>query len=600
MAELNVDLNLDTENAEKDAKRSLRRAGEESGKQFSIGFSTALKVGLGVVAINAVRSAISGFTDAVKSSVNAAQQLEVYETQFSTLLGSAQAAQKQLSDLQKFAATTPFQLDGLSVATRQLLSFGVVQQDIIPTLRQIGELAAGTGSAIDDLTIPYGRLISTQKLTLVELDKFADRGVNLYGELSKQTGISLKNIRDEISKGRVDFEKFTKALNNLTSEGGLFFGATVAQSKTLNGLFSTLNDNVQRLQGSIGQAITPIVKGLTEDLIGGVGRLTEFFISNSDIIIDRVFAIARSASFLIKPFQIAFNIISAGFSALQTGISVAVVGIDQVLSVTLKPTLLALSLIPGEVGKKAKSALAGLKNFGNAATATLKENAAKTKEEITNIFETGNVDAEIRSALLRYQELSEGAAETFKGLVKKVKESSKEVAKEGVNLGKSLNNALGNAVANGIEKLAQAVAKGEDVFKAFGKAALNLVADFAIQAGKLFVATGIAQLKLFGSPGAAIAGGAALIAAGTLAKQFFGGSKGGDASSPAGVGGGGPLATQPEFVPTTEEERAEPETRVNITVQGDVFDSEETGLRLTRILENSSLNENVKVIGGIA
>lgn len=602
MAELTVDLILEDDKFKKalnDAVSDSKNAGERSGRGFSIGFGSALKIGAGIAAIRAVSSGIRLITDNIRESVSAAQRLEVYETQFTTILGSTKAAQKQLSDLQKFAATTPFQLNGLAVATRQLLSFGVEQENVISTLRQVGELAAGTGTAIEDLTIPYGRLISTQKLTLVELDKFADRGVNLYGKLSKQTGISLKNIRDEISKGRVDFEEFTKALNDLTSEGGTFFGATQAQSKTLAGLFSTLNDNVERLRGSVGQAITPILKGLTSDLIDGIGRLTEFFIANSDIIVNKIFSIARAATFLIKPFQLAFNFISAGFSALKTGIAVVLVGIAQNLDFFAGNALRVLSLIPGSVGKKAQEGLASIKAFGDAANATLKEQAAETKDEILNIFETGNFDAQIRSALLRYQELGLEGAEAFKTLLKNVKESSKEVAKEGANLGKSLNNSLGNAVANGIEKVSQALVQGEDIFKAFGQAALGLVADFAIQAGKLFVATGIAQLALFSSPAASIAAGAALIAAGTLAKSFFGGDKGGNANAPAGVGGG-PLPTQPEFVSPDPEERLEPETRVSITVQGDIFDSEETGLRISRILEDASLNENVKVIGGIA
>lgn len=602
MAELKIQVDIDTEKGEREAKSNLGRAGVEAGRSFSLGFGSALKIGLGIAAIRAVGDGIRFITDNVRESVRAAQQLEVYETQFKTILGSTKAAQAQLESLQKFAATTPFQLDGLSVATRQLLSFGVAQQDIIPTLRQIGELAAGTGSAIEDLTIPYGRLISTQKLTLIELDKFADRGINLYGKLSEQTGISLKNIRDEISKGRVGFDEFTKALNSLTQEGGIFFGATVAQSKTLAGLFSTLGDNVQRLRGAVGQAVTPLLKGFTTDLIAGLQKTTEFFIANSDIIVNQIFGIARSATFLIKPFQIFFNVVSTGFSALRTGIATVVAGIGTLLERSLTTPLEAFSKFPGQLGQQAQSALSGIRNFATASRQVLEEEAAITQEKLFGLFQTDNIDAQIRSALEKYRELSLEGAEAFKKILEAAKNNGGKIADEAVDLGKTLNNALGNQVANGVEKLSQSIAAGENIFKAFSANIIGIVADFAIQAGKIFIATGIAQLQLFsGNPTGLIAAGAALVALGTLAKSIFGGGLDQGANGANAIGqDSAPLATQAEFSAPTPEERGEPETRVSVTIMGDVLDSEESSLRIVQLLQKASFDNNVKVIGGLA
>jgi hypothetical protein len=227
---------------------------------------------LAAIAGSAVFNRIVGGLGAI---VDASKELGVIRTQFEVITGSTAAAQRQLEDLQAFAASTPFQLPGLATATRQLLSFGVEQSKIIPTLRQIGDIAAGTGSAIDDLTIPYGRLISTQKLTLIELDKFADRGVNLYKKLSDQTGISLKIIRDEISKGRVPFEEFTTALNSLTDEGGTFFGGMEKRSKTLSGVISTLDDDLFNLKAQLGDLFSPALisgAGIFSDAIKAVSQ----------------------------------------------------------------------------------------------------------------------------------------------------------------------------------------------------------------------------------------------------------------------------------------------------------------------------------------
>ncbi len=250
--------------------------GTETGKQLDGAFASFA----GNLGAMAASKAFDGIISGINGAVSAAKDLEVFETQFKTMLGSTAAAQKQLSDLQEFAASTPFQLPGLASSTRQLLSFGVEQENIIPTLKTLGDIASGVGAQIDDLTIPFGRLQASQKLSLVELDKFADRGVNIYKELSEQTGVSMANIRDDISKGKIPFDEFNVALENLTSEGGTFFNGMEAQSQTLAGVLSTLGDNFFNLEGSIGKAFAPALKTSAGELTIIIGNLAKVFQEN--------------------------------------------------------------------------------------------------------------------------------------------------------------------------------------------------------------------------------------------------------------------------------------------------------------------------------
>ena len=186
----------------------LGKEAKQTGKELDSSFSSFKGNLAAIAASGAFTALISG----IRSTVDAAAKLEVFETQFKTILGSTKAAKDQLVELQEFAASTPFQLPGLALSTRQLLSFGVSQKEIIPTLKQLGDVAAGAGAEISELTIPFGRLIASQKLTLVELDKFADRGINIYKSLADQTGTSMANIRDAVSKGKIPFGEFEKAL----------------------------------------------------------------------------------------------------------------------------------------------------------------------------------------------------------------------------------------------------------------------------------------------------------------------------------------------------------------------------------------------------
>lgn len=243
------------------AEKRARKSGDTSGVSFGKNFGKSVKaVAIGNLLADAIQSSVKQIAGTIKGVVNEASKLEVFEVQFANLLKSTTLAKKQLEDLRDFASTTPFQLDGLALATRQLLSFGIEQDQVMKKLRLLGDLSAGTGSNIDELTIPYGRLISTQRLSLIELDKFADRGINLYKKLSDQTGVSLKIIRDEISKGRIPFQEFEKALKDFTSQGGEYFRATQKQSETTAGRISTLSDVYKELQATWGEALSPAFK----------------------------------------------------------------------------------------------------------------------------------------------------------------------------------------------------------------------------------------------------------------------------------------------------------------------------------------------------
>src|SRR3569833_2187445 len=61
---------------------------------------TGLKVGAGIAA--------AGLAGIATMGIKGAASLETTQTAFTSLLGSSDAAQKQIEELQKFAAATPF------------------------------------------------------------------------------------------------------------------------------------------------------------------------------------------------------------------------------------------------------------------------------------------------------------------------------------------------------------------------------------------------------------------------------------------------------------------------------------------------------------
>lgn len=584
-------------------KTRAEKGGEEAGRAYATSFSNFVSVTLGNVAARAITASLAGIQNQVRQVVGAATDLELFETQFKTILGSSKAAEDQLRSLQEFAATTPFQLPGLTESTRQLLSFGVAQEEIIPTLRQLGDLAAGTGSAIQDLTIPFGRLVSTQKLTLVELDKFADRGINLYGKLAEQTGISLKNIRDEISKGRVPFEEFTQALQDLTSEGGTFFGATEAQSKTLGGLFSTLSDNIFNLQATIGQVFGPFLKAAVNQGILFFQSLTKSVTDNAKGIVETFFTVIDVLGFVTRAASVFKNIFSFA-------VKFAALGVNDILKSVLALAA-GLSELADQIPGVSLPFTQTLKDLRDSA----RETSVELGEELQAITENDFFGFEFQEQIDLLIEKFRQAGEEIPPEVQKVVDALKTIettgvktAKTVVDVSKKVNSAVSSAFAQGIsqtiQKLATNLATGKSIFQDFGRFVLGLIGDLAIRIGQVAIAAGLAIEsigKLSGTQ--AVIAGAALIAIGSIIKSLAGGSggsEGGGGVSPVSAGGiGGGFVTPDDTFVTPETEQREPETRIAVNITGDVLDSRESGLRIVELI-NEAFDRDGAIVTGTA
>lgn len=568
--------------------KQSKKTGKESGALFGNSFNSFLG-NIGAIGFAKVMGEVKSI---ITGTVSAAQSLEVFETQFKTMLGSSILAKKQLKDLQEFAASTPFQIGGLSLATRQLLSFGVEQKKIIPTLRRLGDMAAGVGANIDELTIPYGRLISTQKLTLVELDKFADRGVNIYGQLSKQTGISLQNIRDEISKGKISFSEFTKALEAMTSEGGTFFKGMEAQSKTLSGVFSTLSDNVFNLQGTIGESFRPILIKLVTDLTDVVQKFTKYISTNSVGIAKSFVEIGRGINdYVVLPLTYLKDTAKLVFSGIVTGLNGVVSMIGNDVGV--------IADMANNIGIE-NNLTRGMQAFRDSSKEIFEE-SRKEFDELWNDPELFSTDfyESVAGYLSELEKVSLATKTTAEDIGKSLKEGFEKGAKatkvELTSLQKSIDKQLRQGVVNTVSQSMQYIGKslvlGGLSFKGFLGVVLNSLGDMAISIGTTVIATDHAiqgMRAALSEPGAAIALGAGLIAVGAAMKAF-GSQVSGEASastqfsgSPALPSGGGSGSSEYDtsLDIISEDEKKNTAPIINLTVEGSVIGSEKEELAL--------------------
>lgn len=183
-----------------------------------------------------------GITQLAGNIVTLGSKLEQTKVSFTTMLGSAEKADAFLRDLAVFAQNTPFEIQGLRDTSKQLLAFGFGADEIIPTLKSLGDVASGLSVPVEQLAYAYGQVRTSGQLYGTELMQFTNAGVPLLAELAKMYGTNEAAIKKMIEQGKIGFPAVEEAFRRMSSEGGTFANMMDAQSNTLAGQWARLMD----------------------------------------------------------------------------------------------------------------------------------------------------------------------------------------------------------------------------------------------------------------------------------------------------------------------------------------------------------------------
>lgn len=212
------------------------------------------------------------------ASVKAAGQMEQTRIAFTTLLKDGEKAKSFLSELEKFAASTPFELPGVLDASKRLLAFGFSAEQVIPILTAVGDSAAALGigeEGIQRLTLAIGQMQAKGKVSAEEMLQLAEAGVPAWEMLANKIGTDIPTAMDKASKGQISAAEGIQAV--ISGMNSKFGGMMEQQAQTVNGIMSNIQDSVTQSMVVIGDEIIeafdikPKLKGAQDAL----GEFTE-------------------------------------------------------------------------------------------------------------------------------------------------------------------------------------------------------------------------------------------------------------------------------------------------------------------------------------
>lgn len=241
---------------------SLTKVGDDGVKSF-LSLSNLIKA----ISFTALASGIATVAKKIFDLGVAQEQTNIA---FETLVGNTERAKRLLAELAKFSLDTPFTPDQVNRAAKSLLAFGVQAEDVIPTLKLLGDVSSGTGKDLSEMAVIFGQIRSTGRLMGQDLLQLINAGFNPLQIISKETGRSMRDLKKDMENGLISFQMVEDAFKSATSEGGLFFNLMEKQSKSIGGMLSTIEGNIDE----ISKKLFETRRGALAELTQGVVEIT--------------------------------------------------------------------------------------------------------------------------------------------------------------------------------------------------------------------------------------------------------------------------------------------------------------------------------------
>lgn len=184
-----------------------------------------------------------------------------------TMFKDATKADVLFGQIKELAVVSPFEFKELAGYTKQLAAFNILYEEMYDTTKRLADISAGVGVDMGRIILAYGQVRSAEFLKGTELRQFTEAGIPLLEQLRKkfeelgETGITVGDVFDKISKREVSFQMVKDVLWDLTNEGGQFYNMQGALADTLAGKLSNLRDAYDVMLADIAQSNDSLLEG---------------------------------------------------------------------------------------------------------------------------------------------------------------------------------------------------------------------------------------------------------------------------------------------------------------------------------------------------
>lgn len=279
---------------------SVGQAAEEAGRSFSkleIMGITAL-ANITNSAVNLGKKLVSNLVAPITSGgLQRALNIEQANFQFEGMnIQKTKATAKSYDEVMQAVLGTAYSYDVAAKAASQLAASNVgvtetiddqgnkikyLNADMTKSLMGIAGVASMTGSSFEDISQVFTRVAGQGRVMSNDLNSIAARGLNAAATLADYLGITEAEVRDMVTKGKIDFQTFSDAMaeaygSHAKDSTKMFTGAMEDVKAALARIGADVYGPLLESGRDALNSMVPLIDVIHEDLNPAIQTSTEF------------------------------------------------------------------------------------------------------------------------------------------------------------------------------------------------------------------------------------------------------------------------------------------------------------------------------------
>ena len=393
--------------------------------------------GIATVGLNLVKKLGDPLDQIWNGGIRRASNIESAKFKLEGLGVTGDELAKVWENVDAAVSGTAYSLDAAAMVAAQLAASGMRGgEKMANALRGVSGVAAVTSSSYEDIGRIFTQVAGQGKLMGDQLLQLSGRGMNAAATLAEQMGITEGEVRDMVTKGKIDFQTFSDAMNNA------FGDQAMKANNTLSGVMS----NIRSAWAKIGaDLVTPFITNTS----------SKDHLSN---LVELLNAVRESINLIRPAMKPLFDVLqTTGLSIIQgitNGLQLfnkLTAPLTETVKKTTKKTVESVSEIDKSIEDLAKTVIRG--DWGNGA------------ERMRRLTEAGHDYAKIQNVV------NEMVWGTYKGLtettevIEETTEETKRATGAFVDFRESLARGFGNILQVFIKPIQAILAAFGDVFQ---------------------------------------------------------------------------------------------------------------------------------------
>jgi tape measure domain-containing protein len=306
-----------------ESQKIIKGIGDSYQKEGQRMDSISANIAKGIAAAFTLNSA----QNFVSQIVKVRGEIQALESSFATLLQSKAKGDAMLAEIRKYAVETPYNLQDISATAQRMLAFNIEAEKILPTIKQLGDIAMGDGQKLQSLALAFAKTSSNGRLMAEELNSMIDAGFNPLVQISDKTGKSVESLKKQMEKGQISVAMVAETFADATSEGGKFFGMMEKQADGIQGNIAGLEDAWISMYNAIGQSN----EGVIVDSIKGLTTLVENYETVGRVLAEIVatYGVYKGSLIALEAIQKAHIALSAQWTVVQRAAAISQVSLNS-------------------------------------------------------------------------------------------------------------------------------------------------------------------------------------------------------------------------------------------------------------------------------